>query len=246
MHRFFLSPDSLTTDEVIFPEEIARQMVAVLRLKIWDHVVVLDGQGLEVKVKLTTVTRDQVIGTVVGRREAPCEPHVRLTLFLALTQREKFEWMLQKCTEVGATGFVPLLCERALVQAGDEVDRKRERWETILKEAAEQSRRGRIPVLHAAQTIQQAGQFEFPLLLAYESDDAHSLKDVVASLPKPVTALGILIGPEGGFSDQEVHQLQNAGARSVSLGKRILRMETAAVVAAALVLHELGEMSPDD
>jgi len=246
MNHFFVPPEWIKEETIQFGGDIAHQIQRVLRLKTGEQIIALDNQGFAYEVVLDRISSEGVSGKVVAKKVASGEPGIRLHLYLCLTQRDKFEWMLQKCTEIGATGFVPLLCERALVQAGDEVDRKRERWETILKEAAEQSRRGRIPVLHAAQTIQQAGQFEFPLLLAYESDDAHSLKDVVASLPKPVSALGILIGPEGGFSDQEVHQLQNAGARSVSLGKRILRMETAAVVAAALVLHELGEMSPDD
>jgi len=244
MHRFFLPPELLESTTIEFPPETAHQMVSVLRLKVWDHVIVLCGDGREAKVKLTAVNREQVKGDIVGWRDAPCEPRIRLTLYLALTQREKFEWMLQKGTEVGASAFVPMLCERALVKDATEVDRKRERWETILKEAAEQSRRGRIPLLHPVQTIQEISQADHPVLVAWESDTSHGVRDVVASLKRP-TELGVVIGPEGGITDKEADHLIKGGAQPFSLGKRILRMETAAVVAAALVLHELGEMSPE-
>lgn len=245
-HRFFITPEILKSDEIHFPPEIARQIGRVLRLKPGANVVVLDDCGRQADVELTLVAPDQVSGRVLRISPAGGEPAARLTLYLGLTQREKFEWMLQKCTEVGAAGFVPLVTQRSLVQDGREVERKRARWEAILREAAEQCGRGRIPALHPALTWNAALvnlQAEYDLALAaWEGEHGLRLRDAVGIVKgKSALRLALLIGPEGGLSEEEISTARAAGVRAVSLGKRILRMETAAVVATALALDALEE-----
>ena len=194
--------------------------------------------------ELTAVSNDSVEGRVLQISAAGGEPRARLTLYLGLTQREKFEWMLQKCTEVGAAAFVPLVTQRSLVQDGREVERKRERWEAILREAAEQCGRGRIPELRPALTwvaaLRSIAANHDLALAAWEGEHALRLRDAVRALKdQPNPRLAVLIGPEGGLSEEEINAARAAGVRAVSLGDRILRMETAAVVAAALALDEL-------
>lgn len=245
MHRFFLTPDCLAEGVVTFPAQTEHQLRRVLRLQPGQQVIVLDDQGGEFEVELRANGAGLLEGKVVAGREAANEPETRLTLYLCLSQREKFEWMLQKCTEVGAAGFVPVVSSRSLVQDSRGVEKKWGRWQKIIQEAAEQSGRGRIPalggVVNFAQAVQAAAGAN-AALIPWEGEAAHSLSKALAGLPAGPQQIAALIGPEGGFSAGEVAAAQAAGIQPVTLGRRVLRMETAAVVTAALVLHLRGEM----
>ena len=183
-HRFFLSPENLKNDEIVFPPDVGRQINRVLRLKTGAQVMVLDNRGLQADVELTEVSSDQVAGRILQRVPADGEPVVRLTLFLGLTQREKFEWILQKCTEVGAAVFVPVVTQRSLVQDVRDVERKRERWEAILREAAEQCGRGLIPELQPAvywkAALRDAVASHDLAMVAWEGEHAHRLRAELA------------------------------------------------------------------
>jgi 16S rRNA (uracil1498-N3)-methyltransferase len=244
MHRFFLSPANIQDGAVTFTESISRQMVQVLRLKPDAVVMVLDGEGKEYQVRLITLSAQQCEGTVESMNAALGEPKTTLNLYLCLTQREKFEWILQKCTEVGVSKIIPVISSRSLLQDAREALNKYERWQRILQEAAEQSHRGRVPGLEAplrfAAAVKQAGQSTACCLIPWEEEKSLSLRQALQKDASQEVAL--LIGPEGGFSAEEVALAQSEGFISVTLGKRILRMETAAVVASALVLYERGEM----
>ena len=199
---------------------------------------------MEYQVNLTEVSSQDTYGQIETQRQTATEPDVKLTMALCLSQREKFEWMLQKCTEIGVSSFLPVISARSLVQSLGDVSQKYERWERILREAAEQSERGRAPELLPPQLYLDAVQnqrFTGSLkLIPWEEEIIGSLKETLqANRNKEVT---ILIGPEGGFSESEVITAQKAGFISVTLGRRTLRMETAAVVSAALVLYEYGQM----
>jgi len=241
MHRFFVTPEEVQSEEIYFSPIISRQIARVLRLKCGETVAVLDNSGSEMLTEITLVDEMGCKGKIIQRRYCPNEPHTRLLMILGLTQREKFEWMLQKCTEVGAAAFLPVITSRSLVQHPEDVLAKYPRWRTILKEAAEQSGRGIIPDLlepasfHDVLTVIPAGN---PLcLIPWEDEHRTGLRDLLPEdAPKKIA---VFIGPEGGFSAAEVEQATRAGFKPVTLGKRILRMETAAVVAAALVLHEV-------
>jgi 16S rRNA (uracil1498-N3)-methyltransferase len=245
MHRFFLSPSSIQAGVVHFTEPISRQMVQVLRLKPDALVTVLDGQGREYQVRLTDLSAQASEGQIESERQASGEPETLLTLYLCLTQREKFEWMLQKCTEVGASRFVPVISSRSLVQDARDVISKYDRWQRILQEAAEQSYRGKVPVLESPLRLEEAvnlaKQTGACCIIPWEEEKTLSLQQALKM--RPAREVILLIGPEGGFSQEEVASAQAANFLSVTLGNRILRMETAAVVASALVLYELGEMN---
>lgn len=244
MHRFFIPPESFSSSEVTFPPEQARQIARVLRLKPGAQVWALDGCGMEARVELTQVEASQVRGQIMAQQPALGEPRVELSMYLCLTQREKFEWMLQKCTEVGAGSFVPVISSRSLVQSAAETEHKRERWERILQEAAEQCGRGKIPqlqvTLNLKQALEAAQQSGARCILPWEEERSCSLQQALGG-EKPAR-VALLIGPEGGFSEEEAAAAVDAGFQLATLGRRILRAETAAVVAAALTLYELGEM----
>ncbi len=249
MHRFFLSPQNIQAGSVTFPPDLSHQIDAVLRLQSGQSVVVLDGQGQEYQVELTSVDHGSVSGRIVSRQLAAGEPPIHLTLYLALSRREKFEWMLQKCTEVGAATFAPVLTSRTLVQDERDTVKKLDRWQRILREAAEQSHRGRIPALREPlrfdAALQDAAHHDLKLI-PWEGEQSVTLRQALTSPTGLAQTPGqrnpsaaIFIGPEGGFSEEEIQSARRAGFQPITLGARILRMETAAVVAAALLIYEM-------
>jgi 16S rRNA (uracil1498-N3)-methyltransferase len=235
MHRFFLTADSFDGESVHFPEKTAHQIRRVLRLRAGQLVTVLDNRGSEFEVALSAVDAHTVAGQIQVKRTASHEPRTWLHLYLGLTQREKFEWMLQ------------LITSRSLVQGREEAAKKIERWEHILREAAEQAGRGIIPELHLPITLPEAvceavGAYHLSLM-AWEGEPELGVRQAldrgaVAGVLKP--HLACFIGPEGGFSSQEADLAREAGVLTITLGERILRMETAAVVATAVLMYELG------
>ncbi len=246
MHRFFVSPEHIQGPHVRFSEEQVHQIGRVLRMRPGDHVIVLDDQGWEYDVRLERLTRYEVEGRVLARRPATGEPRVRLTLYQALLKGQKFELVLQKGTELGVTAFVPLITARTVVGSlgGVRTNRWR-RWQRIITEAAEQSRRGRRPTLTEAlmfdQALLQAQQQNEMLLIPWEGADTEPLRRALQQQGPLPRSLGLFIGPEGGFEPTEIEQARQAGAIPVSLGPRILRSETAAIAATAAILYELGE-----
>lgn len=222
----------------------ARQIVRVLRLGVGDCVVVLFDNGMEYEVVLDEVNRSRVQGVVRAQRYASGEPMVELALFVSLTQREKFEWILQKCTEAGVSLFCPYVSSRSLTQETSAVEAKYVRWNHILREAAEQSGRGRVPRLRPplrfAQALHEVRNSNGLALIFWEGEGGISLRAMLADVPF-CGKVSLFIGPEGGFSEEEIRQAQAFGLYPVSLGRRILRMETAALAASVLVLYELED-----
>lgn len=246
MNRFFVQKSGFEGELVRLNPEQAHQVCHVLRLKPGDPIIVLDDNGTEYEVTLSMVCLPETTGQVTGSRPAWGEPQAKITLFQSLLAREKFEYVLQKATEVGVTRFVPVLTGRSIVRA-KLIEKKLDRWRRIVTEAAEQSHRGRIPKLDQAiafgQAVSRLRDFDRALIAA-PSPKAVSLPDALRDLDRGAASIGLMVGPEGGFSDAEVVLAREAGAIPIHLGPRILRTETAAVVASALILYELGDMEP--
>ncbi len=243
LHRFFVLPERIQGEEVVLTEQ-AHQIRDVLRLKAGERIIVLDNEGWEYEVELTAAGRSEVRGKVVEKREATGEPGVRITLYQSLLAREKFEWVLQKCTEIGVAGFVPVVTERSVVRdSGIKASRLR-RWRRIIQEAAEQSHRGRLPEMAAPVKFEEAVRgldgFDMSLIAAPEAGN-RSLRAYLGG-GKGAGSIALFIGPEGGFTEDEVGQACRSGAVAFSLGERILRTETAAVVASSVILYEMGEL----
>lgn len=245
MHRFFVSPPQIAHLIVRFDADQSRQIQRVLRLRPGDRVQVLDGEGWQYEVMLEEVTHLRVTGLIASKAEAMGEPAVKLTLFQSLLKREKFEWVLQKGTELGVDTFVPMITRRSLLRDADDIKPERlERWERIIKEAAEQSGRGLLPRLLSPMPFEYAaaeGLGHGRSLIAWEGPTQTSIREALADRDG-VQEVALYIGPEGGFELEEIREAAGYGVMPVTLGRRILRTETAAVVGAALVLHELGEL----
>jgi 16S rRNA (uracil1498-N3)-methyltransferase len=196
--------------------------------------------------EITSVSSQRIEGQVVHRALAPGEPRTKITLYQALLKLKKFEWVLQKGTELGLIGFVPIISERCMIGSLDDISKtKMERWWRILMEAAEQSRRGRLPSLRAAMLFPAAcedGARTGLTLIPWEDEAEQSLSSILRAAEQPPFSINLFIGPEGGFTSQEVAQAQRYGAVPITLGPRILRAETAGLVAATAILYEFGDL----
>jgi 16S rRNA (uracil1498-N3)-methyltransferase len=177
---------------------------------------------------------------------ARTEPGLALTLYQSVLKGDRFEWVLQKGTELGAAAFVPMLSRRAIVTDAARVSKKRPRWERIIREAAEQSRRGRLPRLadpvSFSQACRESVETHDLVLIPWEKAAHDGLSGMLRSLVSRPASIALLIGPEGGFEHDEIALAQRGGIRTVTLGPRTLRAETAGLAAMTIVLSELGEM----
>lgn len=245
MHRFFLTSGQIQDNQILFPTDIGHQLRRVLRMQDGDIVQVLDNDGFIYEVIVDLSSGTEVKGLILQKDTADTEPTHLLTLYVGLTQREKFEWVLQKGTELGVSRFVPFISERSLVQKADKAEKKNQRWQSILREAAEQSHRGRIPDLEEPcafpAAVTQAVSSHDLCMIPWEEEHQSSLGSILTHADAPKT-IALAIGPEGGFSVAEVQFAIKQGFKPVTLGKRILRMETAAMAAAAMVLYTVGDM----
>ncbi len=242
MYRFFIPVELFKTSEISLPREISQQICRVLRLKTGSEILLLDGQGFEYPSRLSEVRESHCTATILSKKPSLGEPVTQITLLIGLTQREKFELILQKCTEIGVTTFIPIITTRTLIQKISDVEEKTPRWNKIIQEAAEQSHRGRIPLLTPALKYADAlAKFKtddsLKLILWEDEANLYIKQQLRAFKGKHVS---LIIGPEGGLSAEEVELAKTSGYVPVSLGKRILRMETAAIHAAGVVMYEMG------
>ncbi len=246
MHRFFVPSEVIEGTEIFFPSELVQQLGRVLRLREGDRVIVLDNSGMEYEVQLHTFTKRSVQGTVQEARPNRNEPRTLLTLYMALLKGKKMDIVFQKGTELGVSRFVPIVTERSVMNSVDSLsDAKLDRWEAIVREAAEQSGRGRLPEvsepLRFDVALDKVQRSEGLSLIPWE-EGGQSLRGILApGNGTPPTEVNLFIGPEGGFEEEEVRNAQAHGALPVTLGPRILRAETAALAAAAAIFYELGE-----
>jgi 16S rRNA (uracil1498-N3)-methyltransferase len=257
-YRFFVAPEAIS-GRVVQIEDVAlaKQLSNVLRLGTGDTVTLLDNSGWEYAVTLQVIERKRIQGTVTAKTLAHTEPRLKLMLYVALMRGERFEWVLQKGTEIGVSTFVPVVCERSMVDDLAQVKAvKLERWQRIIKEAAEQSRRAKLPKLQPAMLFATACDHaarRSQALLLWEGKGAASLNALVPRTwegareagtpaePEPLS-VAVLSGPEGGFSAEEVRTAQRYGARLATLGPRTLRAETAPIVAASAIFFAFGDL----
>ncbi len=247
MHRFFVPASILHQPSVILTGDLAHQMRRVLRLAPGDRVLLLDGEGVACEAEVSAVTGKDVRLAVVNRSLAEGEPRVHITLYQAVLKGERFAWALQKATEVGVAAFVPLITERSIIDDLQVVNAKAERWQRIIQEAAEQCCRGKVPQLMPGQLLRQA--LKTPAwpgalrIIPWEGEHAIALSDVLRECNLNDGArIEVFVGPEGGFTDAEIDWARRQGVQPVSLGLRILRAETAGLVAAVGILYQAGEL----
>jgi 16S rRNA (uracil1498-N3)-methyltransferase len=239
MHRFFVKPDQIRETQISIDGEDFRHITRVLRLGKDDCIEVCDGQGTDYQVVLEAPGSQSVTGQIKESHPSQGETAgLQVTLFQGLPKGTKMEVIIQKSVELGVREIVPFASVRAVAQVTEKKDKKTERWQRIAYEAAKQSKRGLVPVVRPPQSLKgilaQVAAFDL-LLLAYEDENRQTLREVLTQFGQKNNGaaplkIGVIVGPEGGFDKTEVDQCTKAGVASVSLGKRILRTETAGMV----------------
>lgn len=244
MHRFFLPKDSINRSVVKFPSDISFQLCKVLRVKPGEEVIVLDNSGLEILVAIENVTSEVVTGSVVRERQGNGEPSAKLHLYQALIPTSKFEYVLQKGVETGVSRFTPFTSVRTNVMPPKE--NKVERWRKIVRESSEQCGRSVMPKLNAAIDFKTAIKTTPGIkIIPWEKEFEWGMDSVFRELSSIYTNndISVFVGPAGGFDEEEIKFAREEGARTVSLGNRILRSETAGLVASVLILQQIGDYS---
>ncbi|MBO5891646.1 MAG: 16S rRNA (uracil(1498)-N(3))-methyltransferase [Oscillospiraceae bacterium] len=242
MTRFFVEPEELQPDFLVLTGENA-QHAKVLRLKCGENVLVCDGQGKECVCTVSDVSPDQISLVVQKRQESQAEPCVQVSVYMAFPKGDKLEHVIQKATELGAYEIVAFPSSRCVSRPDDKsLKKKLDRWQKIAASAAEQSGRGRIPQVVTVPSyraaLERAVQSDLALLF-YENEQSTTLK--MALSQGEYHNVSLLTGPEGGLEISEVAQAQAAGLKVCTLGKRILRCETAPLCALSAVMYDAGE-----
>lgn len=245
MHRFFVAPEQVNGRQFSITGGDARHIGRVLRLVPGDRIVIVTGEGRTFTGELTVVGEDKVNGSLLEELQTRAEPSVQLTVYQGLPKGDKMELIIQKCTEIGVARIVPVTTERSVVKIRPEKAVARvARWQKIAAAAAQQSGRTIIPAVGDLLTfptaVGEADRYDLSVL-PWETARENSLKQILRKAG-PVRSLAVFIGPEGGFTRAEVAAAVAGGFEPVTLGPRILRTETAAIVTAALALYELDDL----
>lgn len=240
-HWFFLTGMRAGRGGQVDLSPISHQLRHVLRLRQGNRITLLDGSGAAYPTQIEALDTERATGRVLGEEQVQSEPRVSLVLYQCVLRRERFEWVLQKGTELGVSRFVPVISRRTVVRPAARLLPKYERWHAIVREAAEQSRRGRLPALGDPLLWDEALERGTGLrLLAWEEagESSTGLNPAVSEAGE----VALLVGPEGGISKEEAATAMDQGWGPLSLGPRILRAETAAVAAATVVMYAAGEI----
>jgi 16S rRNA (uracil1498-N3)-methyltransferase len=248
MQRYFVPPGQWSDLSVRIAGPDARHLAAVLRARPGERIIAADGNGRAAIAVLDRVSADEVVASLEQMLEETNEPSVRVTVAQGLPKGDKMETVIQKGTEAGAIRFIPFVSRRTVVQLDGGKEAKRlERWARIAKEAAEQAHRGAVPevtpVTKWRELLAGIGRYD-AAFFCYEREESLAFRRLLTELKarKPAADILLIVGPEGGFDEEEAKEAEAAGCRAISLGRRILRTETAALVALSCILYEFGEI----
>lgn len=239
MRRFFAENLNTASDAVTLTGDEARHISVVLRMRMGDSVLLISGSGEEYEACITQCSEERVELRIIEKHLNTAEPPVDITLFQCLPKQGKMEVIIQKCVELGIHSIVPTISKRCIVKI-DGKDNKLARWNKVAHEAAKQCGRAFVPVVEAPIKLSDIRIDDFDVvLLAYENECDNTLKKVLRRLENIPSSIAVLIGPEGGFEPIEAQSIIDNGGVSVSLGKRILRTETAGMAMLAQIVYEL-------
>ena len=242
MSKFFIPRENIFSDRVIISGEDVKHISKVLRLTIGDKITCCDGMGNDYEVEISAIGTE-IECRITEQTKAETEANIRVILIQGIPKSAKMDYIIQKTTELGISEIYP--CEMSRCVSKPEGGKKTERWQKIAREAAKQSGRGIIPKVH--DSIKVADAIEIlksadVAFVPYECAENSFLRPVLEASKEPKT-VAFMIGPEGGFDKNEIEKIEACGIPAVSLGKRILRTETAGEAVLAMVMYELGDIN---
>lgn len=239
MSRFFVPKEAINEREIIIRGSDANHISNVLRMKEGDKITVCDSKGNDYNCAIASTNKNEIICKINSIEKSHTESEFKITLYQGMPKLDKMEFIIQKCVELGIYAFVPVITEHTVVKINDKTDKKVERWQKISESAAKQCGRGIIPQIYSPMTLKNAivdANKNDGILIPYENETTKSIKSFLKDFEG--NSLAVFIGPEGGFSKSEIDWAINEGATTVTLGKRILRTETAAITASAVIMYE--------
>ncbi len=244
MHCFYCEEKNVTEQYIRITGSDVNHMKNVLRMREGEQLTVCDGTGMEYECKIAEFIPGEVVLWILDRRQARTELPVRLVLYQGLPKKDKMELIIQKAVELGAVEIVPVMTKRCIVKLEDDKKetKKIERWQAIAESAAKQSGRGVVPTVSKVMPFKEAlkkASAEGMGLIPYEL--AEGMKSFKAAAGQAVNqkTVSVFIGPEGGFEEAEIELAKEAGVIPVSLGKRILRTETAGFATLSILMYEI-------
>jgi len=245
MHRCFFETDISKGNLVTVDGDEALHITRVLRLGVGDLIEITSGNGKVYEAKINATDKKSIEVCALKELLVDGEPKTDVSLFIGLTKSSKMELIIQKAVELGVSSVVPVEMERSVVKVKDE-DKKTQRFRRIAMEAAKQCKRSKVPLVSDPikfnQAVEMLSNMDFSFA-PYECETKKSIREIFTGENEFLKSVGFIIGPEGGFSDTEAEFIKENNIQTVTLGKRILRMETAAISVLSIVMYELGEMS---
>lgn len=242
MAKFFISNNLIKDNKIFLDGENANHIINSLRCKIGEEIEISSGDGYDYICKIEEINKNSVIAKIIDCFGNESEPKTKITLYQGLPKSEKMELIIQKCVELGIDEIVPVNTDRTIVKLVGKEDKKIVRWNKISEAAAKQSRRGKIPailpILNFSDAIKQANKNSLNII-PYEKEKSNTIKSIIKQFNG--NSIGIFIGPEGGFSEKEIALAVENNITPITLGKRILRTETAGFITTAILLYELED-----
>lgn len=241
MPKFFFNKNDISQGQVQLFGEDEKHIKTVLRARVGEELTLCDGEGMDYQCRIASMERG-VLLDILSKEVCETEPKTKITLYQGLPKADKMELIIQKCVELGVDRIVAVSTERAIVKLDKKESKKLERWQKIAEAAAKQSGRGKIPeigqqVLKFKEAVAEAKELD-GAIIPYEKEQETGIRQFVRGFQGE--SIGVFIGPEGGFAEEEIALAQEAGITPITLGKRILRTETAGMTTTALLLYELG------
>lgn len=249
MYKFFVNEEQISDNDIEIINDDVNHIKNVLRLNVGDEIEISNNSNSEKFLcKINELNNKFVKCDIVEKIERNNEPSVYLHIFQGLPKAEKMETIIEKCTEIGVSEITPVIMKRCVVKLDDKSSEKKTlRWQKIAEVAAKQSKRDKIPHINFPISIkniyEKIANYDI-VLVAYENEENTSIKGLLKELKtKQKLNIAVIIGPEGGIEEDEIEYLRSIGANVVTLGKRILRTETAPIVIASIIMYELDEMA---
>jgi 16S rRNA (uracil1498-N3)-methyltransferase len=252
MSRFFVEKSAVDkkSGTIAITGEDVKHIRSVLRSMPGDSLELSDGAGTDFEVTIESIEKESILARITGERPNRTEPSVDITLFQGVPKADKMDFIIQKCVELGVNRIVPVMTARTVVKFDSAKDSaaKAARWQRIALEAAKQCDRGIVPQVDEpvrfAEALKRAGSCRLRLL-PYEEETEGGLRGQLEKFKagNPALKIAVFIGPEGGFTAEEVAKAVKDGFVSVTLGPRILRTETAGIAVVSIIGYELGDMS---
>jgi 16S rRNA (uracil1498-N3)-methyltransferase len=244
MHRFFVNPNQITEDNIAIVGDDVKHIKNVLRMNKEDEIIICDGHGSDYYCIINTINSHSINTSILSKTNSDTELKTKIYLFQGLPKQGKMELIVQKAVELGVYEIIPVITERSIVKINKQNgEKKLARWNKVAESAAKQSKRGIIPkvneIMNYEDALKYASKIDSTIIPYENARNMNETKGFINELD--CKEIGVFIGPEGGFSMEEIKMANENGTKSITLGKRILRTETASLAILSLLMFQLEE-----